>query len=97
MQIHKAEGGKGWNPRYVLFAQAHGHRPDEQLANDDVRWPGGSMAGFINWIGERWTEFCQVHGFRNADQARLHYGALTDQVFDAWLAKTVAKGAARGN
>jgi len=83
--------GTGWNPRYLLFAQAHGHRPEEQMDIDYDAWPGGLMTGFICWMGERWREFCQVQGVRNPDQARLKLGEKTDAIFDRWLSELPAK------
>lgn len=46
-----------WNPRYVAFAQAHGRTPEEQIASDEIEWPGGVMCGFMLWISERWTQW----------------------------------------
>jgi hypothetical protein len=74
-----------WQPRYVLFAQAHGHTPEQQMLADDKAWPGGIMTGFICWIGERWREFCREHAIRNADAARLKYGDEVGAMFDNWL------------
>jgi hypothetical protein len=78
-----------WQPRYVLFAQANGHTPEQQMDADDEAWPGGIMTGFICWIGEQWRGFCREHGSRNVDDARLKYGDVIDEMFDQWLTKQV--------
>ena len=39
--------GRIWQPRYVIFAQAQGHTPEQQMEADEKSWPGGIMAGFI--------------------------------------------------
>jgi len=45
--------GKEWNPRYLEYATERGLTPDEALAADRIRWPGGCMAGFIIWCSEK--------------------------------------------
>ena len=41
---------KDWNPRYVIYALAHGNTPDVMLAKDKERYKGGCMCGFILWV-----------------------------------------------
>ena len=82
---------RAWNPRYLLFAQAHGHTPEEQMVADDKAWPGGLMTGFICWMGERWREFCKAHEVRHAEQAYLKFGEETDGLFDRWLTERVGQ------
>lgn len=55
---------KGWNPRYVAYAQAHGRTPEEQGAHDEEAWPGGKACGFMLWMNARWTEWCALKGYR---------------------------------
>lgn len=71
-----------WNPRYVAYA--YPHDPAEQLEVDRKRYPGGLMAGYINWINERWAEYRALK--RISDPVALE--AVTAEVqadFDAWL------------
>lgn len=54
----------GWNPRYVLYAQAHGRSPEDMLAHDELAWPGGRMAGYVLWIGAQWNRWHCERGLR---------------------------------
>jgi hypothetical protein len=45
------------NPRYIAYCQAHGRSAGEQLSYDREKYPGGVMAGFILWLGEKWFEW----------------------------------------
>ncbi len=72
---------EGINPRYAAYAKSHGHTPDEQRAADEIRWPGGRMAGFVRWVSE------QLRAFRKAHPEAFGPGqTLHDQdAFTAWL------------
>ena len=72
------------NPRWVNYARVHGRTSDEQLAHDRVRWPGGSMCGFILWNNARLREFAQTAS--NAGFF-LHGHLIEDGhvAYDAWL------------
>jgi len=71
-----------YQPRYVAYARAHGRTPDEQLAHDVERWPGGCMTGYICWIGERWQEWRQEKGLSlDYQPSRADHAD-----FDRWLA-----------
>lgn len=70
-----------WNPRYVAYATAHGHSPQDMLAVDRARFPGGHMTGYVVWIDGQWREWRELHG-------RSWLAALTaadHASFDAWL------------
>lgn len=45
------------NPRYIVYARAHGKSPEEMKAHDEEAWPGGRMAGYMLWISENLTAF----------------------------------------
>lgn len=70
-----------WNARYVAYARAHGADPDVMLTRDRERWPGGVMAGFILWIGERWAAWDGAHGY-GPSHVR---GQEEHKAFTAWL------------
>lgn len=46
-----------FNPRYIVYAAAHGRSPDEMLAFDLDRFPCGRMGGFMRWIDDQWREW----------------------------------------
>ena len=54
-------GADEHNTGYRAYARAHGMSPDEMLAHDMQRWPGGCMAGFIVWIGGQKAAFRMAH------------------------------------
>jgi hypothetical protein len=66
--------------RYVAYAKAHGKAPAEMLAADKEALPGGCMARFMVWIGERWTEWC-----REFKRDRYMLSEQDHADFDAWL------------
>lgn len=66
-----------WNARYLCYAAAHRREPEAQLAHDRLRYRGGSMTGYITWIGE---------------QTRVYRALARDVDFDAWLKTTAARG-----
>lgn len=70
----------GWNPRWVNYARVHGRTPDEQLAHDRVRYPGGSMAGFIIWGRQQVVEFSHAH-----PEAFTASGLVDHAAYDRWL------------
>ena len=50
-----------YQSRYVAYALAHGRTPDEMLAYDRERFPGGCMSGFIIWISQQLAAFRVVN------------------------------------
>jgi hypothetical protein len=48
-----------WNPQYVQYAKVHGRTPDDMLAHDRERWPGGVMTGYILWVSQVQPEVLQ--------------------------------------
>lgn len=74
------------NARYLAYAAAHGLDPEAQIVADRQRWPGGSMCGFILWIGERWREWALETGHPRARIGADAYLSPEDHAsFDAWL------------
>jgi hypothetical protein len=87
---------KAWNPRYVAYAKAHGRTPDEMLASDADRYPGGKMCGFTLWIRAKWSEWRKLFGPEPVKIRRLqgapdlgywdwHPGDADHKHFDEWL------------
>ncbi|CCG43239.1 hypothetical protein [Magnetospirillum molischianum] len=75
-----------YNPRYANYARAHGRTPEEQVAQDHLDWPGGSMCGFMLWNREKVGEFGKV----NPD-AFMAGGLWDHAAYDAWLTAEVDK------
>lgn len=75
-----------WNRRFVAYATAHRETPDAMLEADEVRFPGGRMAGFITWIRQQWHAWATETGHPRARDANWPMSMTDHAAFDAWLA-----------
>lgn len=76
-----------FSQRYTTYAAYHGRTPEEMLAYDDEKWPGGRMCGFILWHSEKLQAFFKGHpecAHKDYD-GRFHLYEHDHPVFDAWL------------
>lgn len=76
---------QAWNLRYVAYAAAHGRTPDDMLAHDFDRWPGGRMTGYILWINQAWCCWAAAAGHPRADAPTAHLSKRDHLAFDRWL------------
>lgn len=72
------------NPRYLAYCQHLGNTPEEQMAKDTERWPGGAMTGYILWMREKWGQFWLLDEWPEVTGGHNH-------AFDVWLEQTLAK------
>jgi hypothetical protein len=70
----------GWNPRYVVYARAHGLTPEAMRDHDREAWPGGRAAGFILWFS-RMREEAKVEIPKAFFDGRI----CDHAAFDGWL------------
>ncbi len=80
-----------YNSRYVEYARSHGKSPEEMLEADRVKYPGGSMCGFILWNTERLRECeaeCPEHFFHGVFKDRWPR-LLNHEGYDSWLHERV--------
>lgn len=69
----------------MVYAHATGaETPDAALVRDALSCPGGCLAPFIAWTGQRWAEFCRLF---SRDGKHLTDKDHSD--FDAWIARGV--------
>lgn len=76
------------NPRFVEYARCQGTTPDEQIAKDRIKWPGGSMAGFVIWNMYRIRDFIKETG--------VCCVSCHQDEYDIWLHNWVTKELERG-
>lgn len=85
---------KGWNPRYVAYAHAHGHTPHSMLPVDEERYPGGKMCGFILWNAEKWREFTKTLTTEEKKDSGNNHDMIVyffSDRYEAWLKKHYPK------
>ncbi len=75
------EAMSAYNPRYLAYCRSRGESdPEEQLAKDEVAYPGGCMVGFLCWSA--W----QLAAYRKLKPEAFLDGRLVDQQgYDRWL------------
>lgn len=77
-----------WQPRFVIYARHHGKTPEEMLAYDAERFPGGKMYGYTSWVTTRWQEWDRLkNNGKNHVRSAEEYAA-----FDLWLAALPTPG-----
>ena len=82
-----------YQPRYVAYAIAHEKIPEDMLAFDKERYPGGCMTGFMLWIQNKWRVWAKLTG---TDLEFL--GEKEHEAFDIWLKNcTLTKGVETDN
>jgi hypothetical protein len=78
-------GERKWNPRFVAYAMAHGRTPEEQLAHDEVAWPGGKMCGFLLWSSRKIEAWRASLPAGTDMRGRQPVGPEMHAAYDAWL------------
>jgi len=76
------------NPRYVAYAASQGRSPSEQMAHDDIEYPGGIMTGFILWIPNAWREWAKDKKLSPEKVKQLRSNRASQEQhddFDGWL------------
>lgn len=74
-----------FNPRFVIYAKAHGMSPEAMLEHDAAAWPGGKMCGFILWMSKCKAEFTQQH-----PEAVFDGHIVDHQAYDEFLERKLA-------
>jgi hypothetical protein len=63
------------------------------LREDDERWPGGKMCGFMLWIAQRRTEFRKANPEAFLISPWDQYGSIFDfKAWDKFLEKAADSG-----
>ncbi len=74
-----------YQPRYLAYCRAHGLSPNEMMAHDLERFPGGLMAGFVLWLGARWQEWFAEVGHQRVKNRFAYVMPEEHEAFSAWL------------
>jgi len=77
------------NPRYILYAKAHGKTGEEMLAYDKERLPGACMMEFSFWIQAQWRLWRK----RNQLSWDAPLSDVDHKCFDTWLYEAVEANA----
>jgi hypothetical protein len=68
-----------FNPRYTEYARVHGKTEEEMLAYDKEQYPGGCMAGFVNWINDKWFKWKMLNNIsKDFPLSTEHHDAFTN-------------------
>lgn len=82
------------NPNYLAYAKSTGMTVEQRKAADETEYPGGKMAGFIDFISNQKCEFIRI--YRPADTyghtpgvyspSQRHW-IFNSEEFNIWLHK----------
>ena len=51
------------NSLYRAYCRENGNTEEQQMEDDEERWPGGKMCGYMLWCGEKWGQWRALKGF----------------------------------
>lgn len=54
-----------YQKRYIAYAKLHDKTPDEMMAHDEKRWPGGIMCGYICFIMDMTARYRRAAGLKD--------------------------------
>ena len=76
-----------FQPHYVAYATFHGKTPEEMLAFDKQRFPGGCMTEFLCWIPRMLRAFRNMkpEAFRERDRYSHDFILLDQAGFTEFL------------
>lgn len=63
------------NPYYLCYCNFNGNTPEQQAAIDLVKYRGGRMLGFINWLTEqRQSFYIHNNAYKNGELVKCEEG-----------------------